>query len=342
MKPLIHAEVSAKRFGGKPDDYLAIHELMDSSKLAIVDNRHRALTHNGWFVETILKRIFGATIKNSDGKTVFVQDIGEQHCMDDFGYRFIPTAQDYLEEMEFKSWMADNGPGEMPSSTKRLSSNLAEKFAPKRQDSSAQWPAKWPFGSGIPNQYPLAIQTPLDRAFLAPRSESLYDTEWVVCGRDQSFFKHPVGHGFDHRTELKTASETNLNQSAMLDYPREFFAQGIAVILDGDCPLCVDGAKFIFKLDRDGEEVREEESWVDIPICPLNWRPKLLRTIRAEDGRVYPENSLLSEHVRLFKSHILVKPGQPFGVELKWGTRKASGKEFRVTVSLCGTMLRPL
>ena len=38
-KPWIHAVSSAKRFGGVPDDYLAIHEFMDSSKSTIADMR---------------------------------------------------------------------------------------------------------------------------------------------------------------------------------------------------------------------------------------------------------------------------------------------------------------
>ena len=53
MKPIIHAESSARKFGGQPEDYLEIHNFMDSSKSVIADNRHRALTHNtddylGW------------------------------------------------------------------------------------------------------------------------------------------------------------------------------------------------------------------------------------------------------------------------------------------------------
>jgi len=42
-KPFIHAESSVKRWGGKPEDYIEIHNLMDSSKGAIADHRHRAL-----------------------------------------------------------------------------------------------------------------------------------------------------------------------------------------------------------------------------------------------------------------------------------------------------------
>jgi hypothetical protein len=124
-KPYIHAQSSARRFGGKPEDYIEIHNLMDSSKAAFADNRHRALTHNAWFIGNILERIKFANsepagpdnrfvnIKNSEGKLVSVRDIGEQHILEDFKNRFIPTAQDYLQELEFKDWM-QNGNGEAP------------------------------------------------------------------------------------------------------------------------------------------------------------------------------------------------------------------------------------
>jgi len=118
-KPWIHAQASAKRYGGKPEDYIAIHNLMDSSKGTIADSRHRALTHNAWFVGTILEQIFGVTLKNSDGMTVSVRDIGEQHVLEDYRMRFIPSAQDFLQEMEVKEWMVA-GRGEPPTSAKRL------------------------------------------------------------------------------------------------------------------------------------------------------------------------------------------------------------------------------
>lgn len=117
MKPYIHSLSSAKKYGGKWEDYIEIHNLMDTSKGAIPDNRHRALTHNSWFLSVILEKVFGVTITNSDGKLVSVRDIGEQHILEDFGGKFIPTAQDYLQEMEFKEWM-NNGKGNPPSHAK--------------------------------------------------------------------------------------------------------------------------------------------------------------------------------------------------------------------------------
>jgi len=44
--PLKHAESSAKKFGGKPDDYLVIHNWFDESKAFLGDFRHRALRHH--------------------------------------------------------------------------------------------------------------------------------------------------------------------------------------------------------------------------------------------------------------------------------------------------------
>ena len=104
-KPHQHAESSAKKFGGNMEDYLEIHLLLDSSKMAFADNRHRALTHNSWFVNHILPKIFGDTITNSSGKLVSVIDIAEQHILEDFSYHFIPTAQDYLTLLTKSSWI---------------------------------------------------------------------------------------------------------------------------------------------------------------------------------------------------------------------------------------------
>jgi hypothetical protein len=114
-KPIIHAESSARRFGGEPEDYIEIHNLMDSSKGTIADSRHRALTHNAWFLSNILERIFGVSFINSAGRRVSVRDIGEQHILEDFNGRFIPSAQDYLEQIPQQDWMLNGRKGSPPS-----------------------------------------------------------------------------------------------------------------------------------------------------------------------------------------------------------------------------------
>ena len=110
-KPYVHAKSSARRYGGMPEDYLDIHQLMDSSKSAIPSNLHRVMTHNSWFIgaDGILEKLFGVIRKNSEGKEYSVRDIGEQHILEDFGMRFIPTPQDYLEKTPVEDWMNNKG-----------------------------------------------------------------------------------------------------------------------------------------------------------------------------------------------------------------------------------------
>lgn len=115
--PLIHAESSAKRWGGSAQDYVEIHSKMDCSKKYFPDNRHRLLTHNMFFIFEVIIPIYGEYITNSSGRTVSVKDICELHILEDYHMKYIPTPQDWLENLELKSWM-NNGLGEAPSSAK--------------------------------------------------------------------------------------------------------------------------------------------------------------------------------------------------------------------------------
>jgi hypothetical protein len=118
---MVHAQSSARRFGGRPEDYLPIHQALDSSKSTIADCRHRALTHNAWFIgcDGPLERMFGVEITNSAGRAVSVRSIGEQHILEDFGGRYIPAASDYLNQIELSEWM-EMGKGAPPPSAARL------------------------------------------------------------------------------------------------------------------------------------------------------------------------------------------------------------------------------
>jgi hypothetical protein len=144
-KPFIHAQSSARKFGGKPEDYIQIHNLFDLSKGSIADSRHRCLTHQSWFIMEILERIKFSnsapctddnrfiTIINSDGKHISVRDIGEQHVLEDFGMRFIPTVQDYLENMEYKDWMGNTGKS-VPPSFKKINDKRIKKEEDKKNN----------------------------------------------------------------------------------------------------------------------------------------------------------------------------------------------------------------
>ena len=103
MKPLLHAKISVKKYGGTVEDYLPIHNFIDSSKACMPDIRHRAILHSS-FGCYLVEQIFGVYITNSAGKMVSCRDIAEEHIIQDLG--FIPTVEKYLNNMEIQPWMS--------------------------------------------------------------------------------------------------------------------------------------------------------------------------------------------------------------------------------------------
>jgi hypothetical protein len=103
MKPYVHSKISARKYGGIPEDYLPIHDMMDISKMCYAHVRHRAIFHNA-LGPFIMEKIFGTNITNSDNKLVSVRDIAEDHIIEDCGR--IPTVEDWLKDIPFKPWMA--------------------------------------------------------------------------------------------------------------------------------------------------------------------------------------------------------------------------------------------
>lgn len=106
--PEIHSKSSVKRWGGKIEDYLPIHQIIDSPKATMNNNTARTLTHNTWFAYEIIPKIFGYNITNSDGKSVDTVDIAMLHIAEDFRMKFVPTPQDYLKHLQLQAWM-NNG-----------------------------------------------------------------------------------------------------------------------------------------------------------------------------------------------------------------------------------------
>jgi hypothetical protein len=131
--PLIHSKSSQKRWGGDVLDYIAIHELLDSPKSTMNNNTGRMMTHNTWFAYTIIPKIFGYNIINSDGKSVDTVDIAMLHIAEDFRYQ-IPTPQDFLKHMEVQAWM-NNGVKPIPSQEgKAIVTDLLERLREDRQE----------------------------------------------------------------------------------------------------------------------------------------------------------------------------------------------------------------
>ena len=98
--PILHAKSSVKKFGGKGEDYIHLHEWMDSTKSWYGHSFHRMWRHHSEGIFEMEQR-FGPEFKNSDGKTVYTRYVGEQHVREDCdGY--IPTAKEWFTIVENK------------------------------------------------------------------------------------------------------------------------------------------------------------------------------------------------------------------------------------------------
>jgi hypothetical protein len=102
MKPFRHAKNSARHFGGKPEDYMPIHDFLDQTKACHADMRHRALLHNS-LGPFIVEQVFGAVATNSAGRRYSPRDVAEQHIFEDLGT--IPPVSAWLQNMTLQPWM---------------------------------------------------------------------------------------------------------------------------------------------------------------------------------------------------------------------------------------------
>lgn len=110
MNSWYHAQSCARKWGGKPGDYLPIHEFIDSSKQVIGDVRHRAIYHHTLGVY-LCQRVFGDTL-TVGRKQIPVRLIAERHIIEDLGW--LPSPADYLKDTPIARWMSGSVRKEMP------------------------------------------------------------------------------------------------------------------------------------------------------------------------------------------------------------------------------------
>ena len=106
MNSYYHAKAAARRWGGAPEDYLAVETFIDSSKETLGDVRHRAFYHHTAGVFLCVK-VFGTIIQVQKGShlvEVPVRLIAEQHIIEDLGW--LPTPEDWLRGLPVSGWMS--------------------------------------------------------------------------------------------------------------------------------------------------------------------------------------------------------------------------------------------
>jgi hypothetical protein len=82
--PYHHALSSQKKWGGAPNDYVAIHDWFDASNMILADFRHRAPRHHAEGI-FLAETFFGQTLTLSSGRIIPTRWVGEQHVREDLG-----------------------------------------------------------------------------------------------------------------------------------------------------------------------------------------------------------------------------------------------------------------
>ena len=104
--PLLHSKSSVRKWGGKSEDYIHIHEWFDETKAWFGNSAHRLWRHHSEGIFECEQK-FGKSFVNSDGKIVYTRYVGEQHVREDCN-NYIPTAKEWLQAITSKKapmWM---------------------------------------------------------------------------------------------------------------------------------------------------------------------------------------------------------------------------------------------
>lgn len=230
--------------------------------------------------------------------------------------------------------------------------------------------------------YPHAINTPLDRSFLRPIQQPLFDAEWYPATgvNELGFFERPQREKFQCADNVKTKNDTNMFSASMLDFPIEFSILGFALqfdnsVSDEDRAQLVDRGSFSFLFSGSRE-------YLNIPIRLLpsrrpnidinpdsaaaqmedfaGYKKALLEAIKYDENTldidvVLQVAKLTREIADIFKdsfvpfhrfnigrSALRIKFGEAFGCKASWDDPPKIAAPVRVTASIIGLKWIPL
>lgn len=96
MKPLQHAQITAKTHGGYWSDYVEVHSFLDSSKAACAHFKHRFLLHHAEGIELGV-RVFGETISSGENRAISTRRVLTEHLIEDVGC--VVTVEDWAQSL---------------------------------------------------------------------------------------------------------------------------------------------------------------------------------------------------------------------------------------------------
>lgn len=212
--------------------------------------------------------------------------------------------------------------------------------------------------SGVPNSYPLVMGIPFDRAYLRPLVDCIYDTEYYDPSKPSnklSFFQRPIACKFLNSNEDKHRCETNLNQSAMLDYPREFSINGFGIFFEAgtareDIEEISKNAVFEFLFMGNRPIFRRPLSLFPNLTCQTNDsnRPdKIIRIVDGKEIELSIINDMDSQSIVPFESPhdkelLRINPGQRFGVVIYWKAPPKVSKPMKIIAVINGYIFQPI
>jgi hypothetical protein len=133
MKPLQHARITAHRYGGEWQDWIAIHDWIDRSKVIFPSMQHRMFIHSD-FGEWLTVKIHGEAIGANDGTVISTRDLFSDHQVEDLGR--VVTLAEWLHEVDADYWTRRRKP---PRHLEQVKEEPAESLA-----------ARW---GGVPDDY---------------------------------------------------------------------------------------------------------------------------------------------------------------------------------------------
>jgi hypothetical protein len=101
MKPLQHARITAHRYGGGWQDWIAIHDWIDRSKAIFPSMQHRMFLHSD-FGEWLTVKIHGETIRSKSGAAISTRHLFRDHQVEDLGR--VVNLSVWLREIDADYW----------------------------------------------------------------------------------------------------------------------------------------------------------------------------------------------------------------------------------------------
>jgi hypothetical protein len=102
MKPLQHARITAHRYGGEWQDWIAVHNWVDRSKMVFPSVQHRIFLHSD-FGEWLAEQVWGTSVQASDGTVVATRDLFRDHQTEDLGR--VVSLIEWLNEVDRPYWL---------------------------------------------------------------------------------------------------------------------------------------------------------------------------------------------------------------------------------------------